>query len=344
MSKRGSSAVQRSLQKPLFLRPGRGDNPFRRMPHGFTLVELLVVITIIGILIALLLPAVQAAREAARRAQCLNNLKQIGLAMHMHHEQKGAFPPGWNWPVLNDSSCGARDGAEATWITYLLPYIEQTALASQIDWKKSFGHASYPPDYPNLTITKQTLTLFQCPSGPKARPMVFSGVECYARGSYAANNGLGPMVESYQPVGSRPAGVFYINSNLTAGEIRDGLSNTMFVSEIRLLMGNDFRGVLHYPEGPLYHYNYTPNSLTPDEIRSSFCDNQPEAPCTGAFSSWNPRRLTMTARSYHPGGVQVLLGDGSAHFIQQAIALNVWQALGTPRAVADELPVSPGTF
>lgn len=315
----------------------------RKALRAFTLVELLVVITIIGILIALLLPAVQAAREAARRAQCLNNLKQIGLALHMHHEQKGYFPPGWFWPELNSTSCGARSGAEATWITYILPYIEQTALAGQIDWTLSFGHAAYSPNYNNIAITKQTLPIFQCPSGPRAKPMVFSGVESYARGSYVANNGLGPLVEFHQAA-NRQAGVFYINSNMTAGEIRDGLSNTMFVSEIRLLMANDFRGVMHYPEGPLYQYNYTPNSLVPDEIRSGFCENDPVAPCITPFSSCNPRRLTMTARSYHPGGVQVLLGDGSAHFIQQSIALNVWQALGTPRAVSGEQPVSPGTF
>lgn len=318
--------------------------------YGFTLVELLVVITIIGILIALLLPAVQAAREAARRAQCLNNLKQIGLALHMHHEQKGSFPPGWLWPQSNNGQTG---GAEATWITHLLPYLEQTALAAQIDWTKSFGHAGYNSlGNPNLLITRQTLAIFQCPSGPKARPISFGDVttEVYARGSYAANNGLGPMRE-YNLGNTIPttrtqqeAGVFYMNSNMIAEQVRDGLSNTMFVSEIRLLMNNDFRGVMHYPEGPLYHYNYTPNSLTPDGIRSGFCDNQPEAPCTTTFSSWNTRQMIITARSYHPGGVHVLLGDGSAHFIQQAISLNVWQALGTPRAISGEQPVSIGAF
>ncbi|MCS7306445.1 MAG: DUF1559 domain-containing protein [Thermoguttaceae bacterium] len=284
--------------------------------------------------------------------QPLNNLKQIGLALHMHHEQKGCFPPGWNWPVLNDPNCGGRDGAEATWIAHILPYLEQTALAAMIDWTKSFGHAGYNSlGNPNLAITRQTLPIFQCPSGPKARPIPSIDVtEGYARGSYAANNGLGPMKE-YNLANAVPttrpqqdAGVFYMNSNLIAEQIRDGLSNTMFVSEIRLVMGNDFRGVMHYPEGPLYHYNYTPNTLVPDEIRSGFCNNQPEAPCTTTFSSWNTRRMIVTARSYHPGGVQVLLGDGSAHFIQQAIALNVWQALGTPRAVSGEQPVSPGTF
>ena len=106
---------------------------------AFTLVELLVVITIIGILIALLLPAVQAAREAARRMQCSNNLKQIGLALHMHLEAKGTFPDGWSWFSDTNEKLG---GNEATWITRLLPYVEQAGVDGTIDWTKAFGQAA----------------------------------------------------------------------------------------------------------------------------------------------------------------------------------------------------------
>jgi prepilin-type N-terminal cleavage/methylation domain-containing protein/prepilin-type processing-associated H-X9-DG protein len=320
---------------------------------AFTLVELLVVITIIGILIALLLPAVQAAREAARRAECSNNLKQIGLALHLHHEQKGFFPPGHFWP---ESNLGNADGAEACWITYSLPFVEQVALEQQINWDLSFGHAAYPPNHVNIDVTSQVLSMFLCPSGPRIRPMSFSGVECYARGSYVANNGIGPMEDSdlsdlpvTRPVpgtssdrSPNAAGVFYMNSETRVADIRDGTTNTAFISEIRLVAGNDFRGVMHYPEGPLYHHNHTPNSLVPDEIRNTHCVNEPEAPCVGTFSSWNPRRLTLTARSYHPGGVNLLLGDGSVRFVSESIDLKTWWALSTPKPLPGEDPI--GTF
>ena len=320
-----------------------------RPPTGFTLVELLVVITIIGILIGLLLPAVQSAREAARRMQCNNNLKQIGLALHLHHEQHGHFPPGHFWP---ESNLGNRDGAEATWVTYILPYLEQNALYDKINWDRSFGHSAYPPDHVNIDITGQVLPMFLCPSNQRVNPMSVSGVEAYARGSYVANNGIGPMEDfdlSDLPVvrlvpdtgeeSPSMAGVFYMNSNMTIAQIRDGTSNTAMVSEIRLAAGNDFRGVLHYPEGPFYHHNYSINDLVPDGIRASFCANEPLAPCVGIFSSCNPRLLTMTARSFHPGGVNLLLADGSVRMVGDSIVLKTWQALSTPSPAPGEEPL-----
>ena len=96
---------------------------------------------------------------------------------------------------------------------------------------------------------------------------------------------------------------------------------------------------MHYPELPLYHHNRTPNSLVPDEIRQVYCLTTPEAPCIGTFTAWNNRKLIMTARSSHPGGVNVLLGDGSVRFIGETINLNTWQALSSPAHVAGELPI-----
>lgn len=307
--------------------------------RAFTLVELLVVITIIGILIALLLPAVQAAREAARRAQCSNNLKQIGLASHMHVEAKGTFPDGWSW--FSDGIAG-NGGNEATWITRLLPYVEMRGVDDTIDWKKSFGQSAAGC---NVLANATSMPTFVCPSnGPFTN--IFN--DFYARGTYGANNGIGPMRE-YNFTTSPPqrslgivtknlslAGAFYINSHLSPADIQDGLSNTAFVSEIVVVPGDDMRGMLHYPEGSLYHHNYTPNSPIADAIRDGGCISVPGAPCAGSFSGWDSRAMIVTARSMHPGGVNLLMGDGSVTFVGDTVALNVWQAVCTPRTIPGE--------
>lgn len=328
--------------------PRRIVRSFRTHLHGFTLVELLVVITIIGILIALLLPAVQAAREAARRMQCTNNLKQIGLAMHMHHEAKGYFPCGhyWNPAGSGWSDDGKSGGTEATWISYLLQYIEQDNLAAAANWHLPFGCAVAGW---NKVVTSARIPLFLCPSVEPPDNIID---RCYSRGNYAANNGLGPMREgTCQDVPSKrhptqenlygstgDLGAFYVNSNLSAAQIPDGLSNTVFVSEVVTVTGEDMRGTLHYPEGVLYQCNYTPNSSMPDQVRSGYCVSTLDAPCgDGLFTGYWNRELTMTARSHHPGGVGVLLGDGSASFVSDGIALNIWQALSTPKALDGEV-------
>ncbi|MGI6416694.1 MAG: DUF1559 domain-containing protein [Thermoguttaceae bacterium] len=311
--------------------------------RGFTLVELLVVIAIIGILIALLLPAVQAAREAARRSQCTNNLKQIGLAMHLHHDSKKMFPPG---ETSGRTTGTAQDKPvlphQCTWIAPLLPFIEQSGLDSKIDW--TIVNADFYSGA-GKNIIALPLALFFCPSD--TFPPAKSVGTVMARGNYVANNGIGPSIEyrdgpghTTPPYMERPGGVFYINSWLRFSDIKDGTSQTVMISEIRCPKDpRDGRGVMHYPELPLYHHNRTPNSLVPDEIRQVYCLNTPEAPCVGTFTAWNNRKLIMTARSSHPGGVNVLLGDGSVRFVGETIALNTWQALSSPAHVAGELPI-----
>ena len=301
-------------------------------PRGFTLVELLIVITIIGILISLLLPAVQAAREAARRAQCINNLKQIGVAMHNHHSAKNCFPAGYLWPPT-----GNVDGAESTWVTYLLPYLEQDAVYAMIDWKVAFGQAWEPPSYPQRNVTQVFFpSIMECPSALTVdHENLWYGT--WARGNYVANNGFGPQVEWTTPVAGRMAGVFFIEttmSGLGANEISDGLSNTAFVSEALTIPGHDtgayggedVRGVMQYPEGPFYQDNCTPNDKTSDQVRAGYCVSDPAAPCIEVGG----RAAIQTARSAHPGGVNLLLGDGSARLVNDAIALTVWQALASP--------------
>jgi prepilin-type N-terminal cleavage/methylation domain-containing protein len=303
--------------------------------HGFTLIELLVVIAIIGILVALLLPAVQAAREAARRLQCTNNLKQIGIALHHHHKAHETFPYGHRYVSDQPDPNGYeadKNGNEATWITRLLPYVEQENAYDRIDWDRGLGQAR-DASHPNNFINKLRIPLFECPSNSSVDP--WNGAR--SRASYVANNGFGPMTENTTvdlPM-QRDGGVFYLNSDMPLSMIRDGSSNTAALSEIVTVDGSDFRGVMHYPEGPLYHHNQTPGSLAPDHLRgvwfdARFCVSVPEAPCIETFSNWGDRSLIMTARSRHPGGVNLLLCDSSVHFLNNSVDLDVWKALGTP--------------
>ncbi|MGI6416696.1 MAG: DUF1559 domain-containing protein [Thermoguttaceae bacterium] len=313
--------------------------------RGFTLVELLVVIAIIGILIALLLPAVQAAREAARRSQCTNNLKQIGLAMHLHHDTKKMFPPG---VASGENTGSAKDKPatpnECTWIAFTYPFIEQTALDAQIDWTKLNSNFY---QVAGVKVYNLPVPLFFCPSDTTPPPnTTYTGLN-FARGNYVANNGIGPAIEyrrgpghTTPPYLERPGGMFYMNSWLKFSDIKDGTSQTVMISEIRCPKDpRDGRGIMHYPEGPLYQHNRTPNSLVPDEIRQAWCLTTPKAPCIGGFSAYNNVKYIATARSSHPGGVNVLLGDGSVRFISETIALNTWQALSSPELVTGELPI-----
>jgi len=300
--------------------------------RGFTLVELLVVIAIIGVLVALLLPAVQAAREAARRSQCVNNLKQIGLALHNHHDAKKMFPPGY---VFLDGAGGDNMATESTWILYILPYMEAGNIYDQADLTRGFGIG---PDHVNNAVTMAKIPNLQCPSGNLDVEPWF---QYLGRNSYVGNNGLGPLTESMSDhVNNRDfkrKGLFSLNSKNRFADMGDGSSNTAMVSEILMIPGNDQRGAM-YPEGVVYHHTHTPNNSTPDEVRDTGCVSVVEAPCTGAFSSWNPRTLLVTPRSAHPGGVNILMGDGSVHFVSDTIALNVWQSAGTPKAIENEIP------
>jgi len=324
-----------------------------RYGRAFTLVELLVVITIIGILIALLLPAVQAAREAARRSECTNNLKQVGLAMHSHADARKCLPYGHKIPA--PPLTNNQDMGESTWVVCIMRYMELGAIYDMIDPKVGFGSAAPAPSTTNnAPVCRTPIPQLQCPSNRKVDNWLWYNI--YTRGSYVANNGIGPMAEwvyigpgsTTQLPASRIPGVFYVNSALRWSDFLDGTANTALVSEIRVVPGavvpppaapyapsGDQRGVFHYPEGPLYHHNYTPNSMVPDGTRAATCINDIErAPCYGAYTAWNNRSLTMTARSEHPGGVNVLFGDGSVRFVSNAIELVIWRALCTPAGLS----------
>jgi prepilin-type N-terminal cleavage/methylation domain-containing protein len=291
---------------------------FRRPLHGFTLVELLVVITIIGILIALLLPAVQAAREAAHRSQCANNLKQWGLAVHGFESTKETLPFGAR------SSPNRHPFAPALW-----PYLEQQALFDQYDFDQSFFSAK------NILTARATVPLYYCPSDrPNAmwNPPAENGEYLRCRGNYVTNWGNTTFDQS-DITGNRFLGApFARNRVLRFADITDGLSNTLMMSEVR--MANDpvydFRGdILNDDDsaGQFMTLN-TPNSSAAD--RTWGCDptNGP-SPCVA--SSWPAGPGSVAARSNHPGGVSTLRCDGSVSFQNDTIDLSVWRAMGSTK-------------
>ena len=286
--------------------------------RGFTLVELLVVIAIIGILVALLLPAIQAAREAARRAQCVNNLKQLGVALHNYHDAMQVFPAGH---TLDNRTLGDR----FTWPVALWPYLEQEALYSQMDFRSDFG-SCYTWNTP---IMLSALASFQCPSDGESA----YGHQCRVRNSYVANTGIG-YLRKQLPAAHQP-GMFQQNRYLKMRDITDGTSTTVGISEfLKVREGYDYRGTWSYPEGCHYQHDRTPNTRIPDELRIGCCPNadanHPEAPCIETYTDHATRKVLMSARSRHPGGVQVMLMDGAAKFVTDSIDIVTWRALGTP--------------
>jgi prepilin-type N-terminal cleavage/methylation domain-containing protein len=293
--------------------------------RAFTLIELLVVIAIIAVLIGLLLPAVQKVREAANRAKCSNNLKQIGLALHNYHDANGSFPPGYiELKPLTD---------RANWITLILPYFEQDNVFKLYDPKSTVGGSPT-----NFALNRQKQPVFKCPSDVDLPPKIYPPdptLGPWALGNYLANNGLGPMKSHTEPLPSvQKPGVFMVNSKVRIADIRDGTSNTLLVTECLNVPGEgtneDWRGNLTYPENCLFHWNYTPNTNNPDWLRKGLCVSTPRAPCIGTHSAYSDRNEIVSARSQHSGGVQVLLGDGGVRFVSDNIALATWQALGSP--------------
>lgn len=308
--------------------------------RGFTLIELLVVIAIIAVLIALLLPAVQAAREAARRAQCINNLKQIGLAMHNYHSTNDSFPSGELCPPN-------LQGARTFWTAFILPFLELGPIGNAYNYSMSVnttisGGAAYGPT--NSTVTQAAISTYLCPDdtgGTMAR-----GVFYWARSNYVATyNPDGFMVEKNVPFTydqscntavnpSTRKSLF--NYNVTRGlrDIVDGSSNTIAASEV--IHGptntNDGRGTAWYDWGVQYTHYRPPNTLVPDLVwPTNYCVNTKlKAPCATTTVNWCQQ--AYAARSYHSGGVNVLLADGSTRFVKDSINLLTWQALASINA------------
>ncbi len=292
--------------------------------RGFTLVELLVVIAIIGILIALLLPAVQAAREAARRASCSNNLKQIGLGLHMYHDTFKQLPPGW-WGF--DPNTGAPDwfGLPGwAWSSTILPYMEQTAVYDGL------VHFELPiTDPANDDARVLPIAIFRCPSdvAPPTFPLQDAsgaGAPCHGSPPFpvelATNNYVGMfgtvdfhlVCPGTDCVGN---GVFVLNRGMRFADIRDGLSNTLAVGERSSeLAPSTWVGVVtcgeHAPARVCGVSSYPPNS-----------EEQP----AHYFHNFSSR---------HPSGTQFLAADGSVKLISETIDEGTYHALST-RAAGD---------
>ena len=328
-----------------------------RMSRGFTLVELLVVIAIIGILIALLLPAVQAAREAARRMQCSNNMKQWGLGILNHESAKGVLPPGVDMGSLMNLTCCAPfsggdyplndplgyrgENKERGWSTYatiLWPYI---GGETQV--------AMYDPFFclykgKNYELSKQSLPIYSCPSdGVKMWEVSQYNDWEHCRGAYLVNWGTGGMMQTNEEYEPAPFG---INSETKIRDMIDGTSTTMLMSEMIAATGPSENGRPLDSRGdffdPIFGAFYIATFFTPNSgYDSTLCDPPDPlipAPC---YTPGPNGFYFSTAKSRHPGGVQALFADGSVHFITDEIELGVWRALGS---MADGMTIQGGSY
>jgi prepilin-type N-terminal cleavage/methylation domain-containing protein/prepilin-type processing-associated H-X9-DG protein len=298
---------------------------------AFTLVELLVVITIIAILIALLLPAVQAAREAARRMQCANNLKQIGVALHGYHDTFRCFPPGSIYTLQNPNYDWAWKG---TVLVRILPYIEQKALHDRFDFSQPINGQTFPG---TTTLIQSTpIAVYRCPSD--VRPDVLNGVALH---NYAASHGPSAHAnndvcscstyDTWNAYALAPyddptnfAGPFSRLGTCTkATDIRDGLSNTIFFGEVRPLCS------IHNQQGWATSNNGQGLVSTLVPINYDSCNPNPGMDPDGqschSFCNWN---MELGFKSLHPGGAQFLMGDGSVHFFLETIDHWTYQYLG----------------
>ncbi|MDY0166129.1 MAG: DUF1559 domain-containing protein [Thermoguttaceae bacterium] len=295
---------------------------------GFTLVELLVVITIIGILISLLLPAVQSAREAARRMQCSNNLKQIGLALHQHHEQRGTFPAGaiWNPPAeLKLLPEGVTLGGNV--LMFLLPYLEQQSLYDAFDFTENTDNQNLPGT--STRINSVILSVYVCPTDSNRGLFDGRAVANYVASNGASRNGDNASytcVNNFNHLALNPynshinfGGPFNRRGTVTtASDIRDGLSNTIFFGEVRRECSN------HVQAGWAISNNLQGMAHTQIPINFDSCQRDHPDPCH------DPRNFTTEKgyRSLHPGGAMFLFGDGSVHFLSESMDHQTYILLG----------------
>ncbi len=334
-----------------------------RKHQAFTLIELLVVIAIISVLISLLLPAVQAAREAARRIQCVNNLKQIGLALHNYLSSTNVLPPGrFNTYISGHGNC---------WGTYaqLLPELDQGAIFNAFNF-------NLPPDSDTLAVSNFTgfttfINTLICPSDSDSVLITLSGVQ-FATHNYDLNTGntYSVVQNPLPPLYGVPNGPFFENSRMTPASFTDGMSNTVAVTEtvrstptstyandplgVFLVTGNnsttgppissdsDYQSLclslepsttqFQATRGVRWHYGAPGHSLynhlRPPNDRLPDCrGGLPHS--TRTVQMWSWLSLNIAVRSKHPGGVNSLMADGHVQFVKNSISVATWQALGS---------------
>jgi prepilin-type N-terminal cleavage/methylation domain-containing protein/prepilin-type processing-associated H-X9-DG protein len=324
--------------------------------RAFTLIELLVVITILAVLIALILPAVQAAREASRRAQCINNLKQLGLALQNYEAMAGVIVPGrislsrtvFDSPGQPGTPLGG--GQDTPWLPLLLPYLEQQPLANRFNFSLGSYGTGNDGFFANTTVTATKLAVLQCPSD---RNLTFQYPAGYlggklsgpvlTRGNYAANwgNNLYGQLKgiSSDPRADYLPSPFGFRGDIPFAAVTDGLSQSVFFAEVLQGSASDIRGLIwsslpgtsNYisglaPNGTRHIYGLSvEGDVLPD---ASLCVDEPgqKLPCTGDPAGVSFRDFAG-ARSRHGGGVNVAFGDGSARLIRDTVDPRIWVAL-----------------
>lgn len=324
--------------------------PVRRL-SGFTLIELLVVIAIIAILIALLLPAVQQAREAARRTQCRNNLKQMGLACHNYESTFNGFPPGGivsyapTAVVTATNFCTVgQDRTQAPWTVMILPYIDEANLYAQFNFSKRFtGSSNIPGDAPNDVLFRRQMPKYQCPSD-----LEISGLN---NGNYLGVQGGGPPVSTPVVAGSAPcstqagtrvffqSGCIFMNSQVRHRDITDGTTNTFLIGESRYMPTPAMR-----TDG--FHSGWS-SGLKAD---SAFAV---PLTFTGAVLGINAQKecrpgvadcfnfVSRLFGSRHVGGCHFGMADGSVQFVSENVDINLYRQSAN---CSDGLPIGSALF
>jgi prepilin-type N-terminal cleavage/methylation domain-containing protein len=314
-----------------------------RRPTGFSLVELLVVIAIIALLLALLLPAVQGARESARRVQCGNNVKQIGLAIQSFHTSQGRLPTGSGWVLP-----GKGDAQGLAWSGWILPQLEQQSLADLMDYAGNEGSdfacpspgipdpspTSTDPDQRQAYACSQPIPVFRCPSSTAPQQVYnrsqFDGWVVWRRApaNYigCASGSLAVQANKFHSRLTEPAfgmiqldGLLYSDSETSFDGVPDGLSNTLLVAEAEP-MGIDLPPGTKEPAGVKDHW-----AIGGDDPDVN-CDNSEFLGSTGVAMNRMTDELSFSSR--HASGVQGVMADGSVHFFTESIDDATWRRLG----------------